>query len=46
MNTETWETPLFFELDKVETIAEEEAAITLDYTPPVILPDDTALETT
>jgi len=44
MNTETWETPLFFELDKVETIAEEEAAITLDYTPPVILPDDTALE--
>jgi putative membrane protein len=44
MNTETWNTPLFFELDQLETIAEEETAITLDYTPPVILPEDTKLE--
>jgi len=44
MNTETWNPPLFFELDKVETIAEEEKAITLDYTPPVILPENTELE--
>lgn len=44
MNTETWNSPLFFELDQVETVAEEETAITLDYTPPVILPEDSKLE--
>ncbi len=27
--------PTFFDLDKVETIADEEATITLDYTPPI-----------
>ncbi len=44
MNTDTWNPPLFFELEQVETIAEEEKAITLDYTPPVILPENTELE--
>ncbi len=41
----TWNPPLYFELDEVETIAEEEATITLDYSPPVILPDDVELVT-
>jgi len=45
MNTETWKKPLYFELDKVETLAEEEATITLDYTPPVILPENAELVT-
>ncbi|MDM8558039.1 TIGR01620 family protein [Candidatus Parabeggiatoa sp. HSG14] len=45
MTAEMWTKPLFFDLDKVENIAEEEAAITLDYTPPVILPEDSKLET-
>ncbi|MCK5876221.1 MAG: DUF697 domain-containing protein, partial [Candidatus Marithrix sp.] len=40
----SWTKPIFFELDKIETIAEEEAAITLDYTSPIILPDDSKLE--
>ncbi|MDM8568288.1 TIGR01620 family protein [Thiotrichales bacterium HSG1] len=40
----SWTKPIFFELDAVETIAEEEATITLDYTPPVILPADSKLE--
>jgi len=45
MNTTVLKKPLFFDLDQVETLAEEEASITLDYTPPVILPEDTILET-
>jgi len=45
MSTATLKMPLYFDLEKVETIAEEEASITLDYTPPVILPDDAELET-
>jgi putative membrane protein len=45
MNTETWKKPIIFDLDKVENIAEEEATVTLDYTPPVILPENTELET-
>lgn len=45
MSTATLKTPLFFDLDKVETIAEEEASITLDYTPPVIFPEEAELET-
>ncbi|OQY50124.1 MAG: TIGR01620 family protein [Candidatus Parabeggiatoa sp. nov. 2] len=44
MTAEALKTPLFFDLDKVETIAEEEAIITLDYTPPVILPEEAELE--
>ncbi len=44
MTTATLKMPVFFDLDKLETIAEEEAAITLDYTPPIILPEDTLLE--
>ncbi len=44
MTTEALKIPLFFELDQVENIAEEEASITLDYTPPVILPDNAELE--
>jgi putative membrane protein len=43
--TITWKTPLFFKLEEVEGIAEEEASVTLNYTPPVILPDDAKLET-
>jgi putative membrane protein len=45
MSTTVLNKPLFFDLDQVETLAEEEASITLDYTPPVILPEDTILET-
>jgi len=45
MSTATLRMPLYFDLEKVETIAEEEASITLDYTPPVILPEDAELET-
>jgi putative membrane protein len=45
MTTDMWTKPIFFDLDKVESIAEEEAAITLDYTAPVILPADSKLET-
>jgi putative membrane protein len=44
-NTITFNQPLFFELDAVENIAEEEAKVTLSYTPPVILPDEIDLET-
>jgi putative membrane protein len=44
MTTATMRMPTYFDLDKVETIAEEEATITLDYTVPVILPDDSELE--
>jgi putative membrane protein len=44
MTTEALTIPRFFELDQVETVAEEEAIITLDYTPPVILPEDAELE--
>jgi putative membrane protein len=44
MTTATMRMPTYFDLDKVETIAEEEATITLDYTIPVILPDDSKLE--
>ncbi|MDM8565001.1 TIGR01620 family protein [Candidatus Halobeggiatoa sp. HSG11] len=40
----SWTKPIFFELDKIETIAEEEAAITLDYAPSIILPEDSKLE--
>jgi len=45
MTEQSWTTPLYFELDKVETNAEEEKTITLDYTPPVELPPDAELET-
>lgn len=43
--TTTWKGPLFFNLEDVESIAEEEATVTLNYSPPVILPDDVELET-
>jgi len=45
MTTDAWITPTFFDLDSVESIAEEEQAVTLDYTPPVILPEEVELET-
>jgi len=45
MTTHTWTAPIFFDLDSVESIAEEEKAVTLDYTPPVILPEEIELET-
>ena len=44
MTTATMRMPTYFDLDKVETIAEEEETITLDYTKPVILPDNSELE--
>jgi len=44
MTTEVLTAPRFFELDQVETLAEEEAIITLDYTPAVILPEEAELE--
>ncbi len=44
MNVQTWKTPTFFSLDEVESIAEEEASITLTYNPPIILPDNITLE--
>jgi putative membrane protein len=44
MTTEALTAPRFFELDQVETIAEEEAIIILDYTPAVILPEEAELE--
>ncbi|MFK5971130.1 MAG: TIGR01620 family protein [Candidatus Marithrix sp.] len=40
----SWTKPIFFDLNNVESIAEEEAAITLDYTSPIILPQDSKLE--
>lgn len=46
MSAQTWRAPLFFNLSDVENIAEEEAAITLNYTPSVMLPDEAELETT
>ena len=44
MNVQTWKTPTFFNLDEVESIAEEEANVPLTYTPPIILPDNITLE--
>ncbi len=38
-------TAIYFDVDKVEITVEDEAKVTLDYTPPVILPDDIQLET-
>lgn len=38
-------TAIYFDLDTVEIIPEDKAKVTLDYTPPVILPDDIQLET-
>lgn len=46
MSAQTWKAPLFFDLSEVESIAEEEAAITLNYTPPVVLPEEAQFETT
>ncbi|HHB92878.1 MAG TPA: TIGR01620 family protein [Thioploca sp.] len=40
----SWTKPIFFDLNNVESIAEEEAAITLDYASPIILPQDSKLE--
>lgn len=45
MTTTTWKQPLFFNLDEVESIAEEEATITLTYTPSIILPEEAILKT-
>jgi len=38
-------TAIYFDLDTVEIIPEDKVKVTLDYTPPVILPDDIQLET-
>lgn len=45
MTTQTWKTPVFFDLNDVESIAEEEESVTLTYTPPVILPPEVQLKT-
>lgn len=45
MTTQTWKTPVFFDLNDVESIAEEEEIVTLTYTPPVILPPEVQLKT-
>ncbi len=45
MTTQTWKTPVFFDLNDVESIAEEEETVTLTYTPPVILPPEVQLKT-
>jgi len=42
--THAWKQPLFFNLEDVESIAEEEAEVPLTYTPAVILPDEAQLE--
>ena len=39
MSTITWKEPIYFNLDEIENIAEEEATVTLTYIPPVILPE-------
>jgi putative membrane protein len=44
MNANMCNKPIYFELDEVESIAEEEATVVLDYQPPVILPADLELE--
>ncbi|BAP54841.1 hypothetical protein THII_0544 [Thioploca ingrica] len=44
MNATMCNKPIYFELDEVESIAEEEATVVLDYKPPVILPADLELE--
>ena len=44
MNATMCNKPIYFELDEVESIAEEEATVVLDYQPPVILPADLELE--
>lgn len=45
MTTQTWKSPVFFDLNEVESIAEEEESVTLTYTPPVILPPEVQLKT-
>jgi putative membrane protein len=45
MTTQTWKAPVYFDLNAVESIAEEEAIVTLTYTPPVILPAEIKLKT-
>ena len=42
-NTQTWTAPIFFDLDKINLEKEEEQII-LDYTPPVILPENVSFE--
>lgn len=45
MSTSTWKEPIYFSLDEIESIAEEEATVTLTYIPPIILPEEFPLET-
>ncbi len=45
MNENSWKTPIFFELDQVEGIAEEESTVTLTYATPMILPNELELKT-
>jgi len=43
--TRNWTAPVFFELDEVENSEGEETTITLNYTAPVVLPEEVTLET-
>jgi putative membrane protein len=45
MTTKMWKAPVYFDLNEVESIAEEEAIVTLTYTPPMILPPELTLKT-
>jgi len=45
MTTKMWKAPVYFDLNEVESIAEEEAIVTLTYTPPMILPPEITLKT-
>jgi putative membrane protein len=44
MDTVVYNKPLFFDLSEVEGLIEEEAKVTLHYTPPLILPEEVELE--
>jgi putative membrane protein len=43
--TKNWTAPVFFELDAVENSEGEETTIILNYTAPVVLPEEVTLET-
>lgn len=43
--TKNWKAPIFFELDEVENSADEDTTVTLNYTAPIVLPEEVTLET-
>lgn len=44
MTTQSWIAPVYFDIDEVECLAEEEMTVPLTYTPPLILPAESQLE--